>query len=394
MKSDNWGFATRSIHGSEPHRNSKSALNPPIYQTSTFSFDSCDHVDDVMTFKSSDYVYTRGNNPTLRLFEERVADLEEGSGGVAFASGMAAISSTLLMFLRPGGRLLTHRTIYGSSYTTITRILPRYGIECRIGDLGRLNELDSLLDGVGCIYLETPCNPTMEILDLHSICSSAQDRGIPVVVDNTFATPLFQRPLAAGATVVVHSATKYLCGHGDTVAGVAVARDEALLHTLKFDYLSEFGGVLSPFNAWLILRGMKSLEIRMRCHESNAMAVARHLREHPKVSAVSYPGLEEFPGHSLAKSQMSGFGGILSFEVEGGLEAARRVVDSTRLIKLAVSLGDCETLIQIPSLMTHRGIPQEELAGCLIPPGLIRLSLGLEDPEDIICDLDRALDAI
>ena len=395
MNNKKWGFETRSIHAGGDHRNAHHALNPPIYQTSTFVFDNLQHVEDVMSFKSSDYVYTRGNNPTLRLFENRMADLEGGAGAVAFASGMAAISSVLFSLLKPGDKVLTHKTLYGSSHSVITQLLPRYGVEFAIADLASSPDLQALCDDtVRVIYFETPSNPSLALIDIEKIAGFAKTRNIKVVVDNTFASPFFQRPLEQGADVVCHSATKYICGHGDVVAGVAVARDEAYIQSLKFDYMCEFGGVLSPFNAWLLLRGLKTLPVRMKQHAANAQALAEYLQAHPKVETVFYPGLSSFPGHDLAKKQMSGFGGVLSFEVKGGLEKAKRFVDGVRLIQLAVSLGDCETLIELPAAMTHRGYDAARLAEFGLTESMVRISAGLEDPEDLMADLEEAFTRI
>lgn len=392
MDSADMKFDTRAIHAGGKGVNPEHALNPPIFMTSSFTFDNTDKVDAVMSFESNDYVYTRGNNPTLRLFEERMASLEGASGAVAFASGMAAISSVLFSLLRPGDNVIAHRTLYGSSYSVATKLLPDYGMECRIADLEKLEELEAKADGrTKVIYFESPSNPNLSVIDIRRVCAFAASHGIKVVIDNTFATPYFQRPLELGADVVVHSATKYLCGHGDVVAGVAVARDIEYVNSLKFDYMCEFGGALSPFNAWLILRGMKTLGLRMRAHEANALAAARYLQEHPKVSAVYYPGLKDFPGHALAASQMSGFGAIVSFEVRGGLESAKRVVNGMRLFKLAVSLGDCETLAQLPAAMTHRGYDHERLKDFGLSESMIRISFGLEDIADILKELDFIL---
>ncbi|PKL26783.1 MAG: methionine gamma-lyase [Spirochaetae bacterium HGW-Spirochaetae-3] len=392
MKSGEMKFDTRSIHAGGRHGNPENALNPPIFMTSTFTFENTDKVDAVMNFESDDYVYTRGNNPTLRLFEERMASLENGVGAVAFASGMAAISSVLFSLLRPGDNVLVHRTLYGSSYSVVTKVLPKYGMGYRIADLENEEDLASVVDArTKVIYFESPSNPNLSVVDIRRICAFAAPRGIKVVIDNTFATPYFQRPLELGVDVVVHSATKYICGHGDVVAGVAVSRDAGYVQSLKFDYMCEFGGALSPFNAWLLLRGLKTLGVRMRQHAANAMAVARRLEAHPRVSQVFYPGLEGSAGHDVAASQMSGFGAIVSFEVEGGLDAAKRVVNASELFKLAVSLGDCETLIQLPAAMTHRGYDHERLKEFGLTESMIRISVGLEDIEDILSELDRIL---
>ena len=392
MSNNKMKFDTQSIHAGGEQQNPENALNPPIFLTSTFAFENTDKVDAVMNFESDDYVYTRGNNPTLRLFENRMAELESGSGAVAFASGMAAISSVLFSYLRPGDKVLVHKTLYGSSYNVVTKVLPKYNIGHTIADLADTEGLNEVVDEqTRVIYFESPSNPNLSIVDIRKICEFARPRGIKVVIDNTFATPYFQRPLELGVDVVVHSATKYIGGHGDVVAGVAVSKDSDYIMSLKFDYMCEFGGVLSPFNAWLLLRGMKTLGLRMRQHEANAIAAAEYLQGHAKVTEVFYPGLKDFAGHEVARVQMDGFGAIVSFEVKGGLEAAKRVVNSTRLFKLAVSLGDCESLVQLPAAMTHRGYDQESLQQFGLSEGMIRLSLGLEHIDDILADLDQAL---
>lgn len=383
------GFNTLSIHsGSQPFH----AVNPPIFMTSTFHFDSLEHAEETFSFARADYVYTRGNNPTLRLLEEKIAVLEEGADAVAFSSGMAAISSVLLSLLAPGDEVIAHRTAYGSSYSVLAQVLPRYGIHCRFLDLRELPRLqENMGERVKVIYFETPANPNLEIIDIAQVAAVANKWGAKVVVDNTFATPYFQRPLTLGADVVVHSATKYISGHGDVLGGLAVSGDGEYIHRLKFGFMCELGGVMSPFNGWLLLRGLKTLGLRMERHERNAYEVARFLLYHPKVEAVYYPGLPQFSGHETAKKQMNGFGGMLSFEVRGGLEPAKKLVNSLGLIKLAVSLGDAETLVEHPAAMTHRGYPREALAQFGLTESMIRLSIGLEDPEDIIADLEQAL---
>jgi len=324
-----------------------------------------------------------------------MAILEEGAGAVAFSSGMAAISSVLFSLLKPGDNVIAHRTLYGSTYNVVTNLLPQYGVNSKLVDLKDVDGLLDLIDeNTKVIYFETPSNPDLTVLDIYRICNIAKEKGVKVVVDNTFATPYFQKPLTLGADVVVHSATKYICGHGDVVGGVAVAKDLDYIHYLKFDYMCEFGGVMSPFNAWLLLRGLKTLPIRMREHEKNAMEVAKYLNSHPKIKKVNYPGLKDFDGHEIAKKQMSGFGAVISFEVDGSLEDAKKLVNSVELIKLAVSLGDCETLIELPAAMTHRGYPKDELKRFGLTESMLRISVGLEHYEDIIEDLDRALSSI
>ena len=386
------GFDTRAIHSGSKGKNPSNALNPPIFQTSTFVFDNIEHANKIMSFESDDYVYTRGNNPTLRLFENRIAELEHGVGAVAFASGMAAISSVIFSLLKPEDTIIVHKTLYGSSYSVVTELLPKYNINYKIADLTNLDELKDVIDdSTKVIYFETPSNPDLSIIDIKKVSEIAKEKNIKVVVDNTFASPYFQNPLLLGADVVVHSATKYICGHGDVVGGVAIAKDIDYIHYLKFGYMCEFGGVMSPFNAWLLLRGLKTLGVRMRQHEKNAIEVANFLNNHPKIDSVMYPGLENFKGYSIAKEQMNGFGAMISFEVKGGLESAIKFVDNLKLVQIAVSLGDCETLIQLPAAITHRGYPREKLESFGLTESMVRISVGLENYKDIIEDLEQAL---
>lgn len=387
-----YGFDTLSIHGGQRGKNPCNSLNAPIFQTSTFTFDSMEHVDKVMSFESDDYVYTRGNNPTLRIFEDKMTVLEAGNGAVAFASGMAAISSVLFSLLKPSDNVIVHKTLYGSSYNVVTKVLPKYKVSYKVADLNSPECLEGLIDeNTKVIYFETPSNPNLDVIDIRKVVEIAGSRNVKVVIDNTFATPFFQNPLSLGADVVVHSTTKYLCGHGDAIGGVAISKDADYIHELKFDYMSEFGGVMSPFNAWLLLRGIKTLGVRMRQHEKNALETARYLQKHSKIREVMYPGLESFKGYSIAKKQMSGFGAMISFEVYGGLDEAKKLVNNMRLAKIAVSLGDCESLIEVPAAMTHRGYPKERLEQFGLTESMVRISIGLENAEDIIEDLEEAL---
>lgn len=386
-------FETMAIHAGGEGGKPGNALNDPIFMTSAFTFDSIETANAAFAFETKDYVYTRGNNPTLRVLEERMAVLEGGSDAVAFASGMAAISSVLLSLLKPGDEIIAHRMLYGSSQDFIKNTLPQYGISSRLLNLADISVLKAeISDRTRVIYFETPANPSLEIIDIKAVCSIAAATGIKVVVDNTFATPYFQRPLDLGAHVVVHSATKYISGHGDVVAGIAIGKDRDYVQQLKFGYLCEFGGVMSPFTAWLLVRGIKTLALRMREHQTNALAIANYLKGHPKVQKVYYPGLPDFPGHALAATQMSGFGAMVSFEINGGLNQAKELVNNLQLFKLAVSLGDCESLVQLPFAMTHRSYTAKEVKDAGLSPGLIRLSIGLEHKEDLVADLDKALD--
>ncbi|AEE92052.1 Methionine gamma-lyase [Tepidanaerobacter acetatoxydans Re1] len=387
-----YGFDTLSIHGGAEKNHPKNALNPPIFMTSTYVFDDVKDAEDIMNFEKQGFIYTRGNNPTLQLFEKRMAALEEGEDAVAFASGMAAISSVLFSLLSPKDNVVVHKTLYGSSFTVTHKLLPKYHIDCKSVDFTEPKAVEGAIDkNTKVLYFETPANPNLAIIDIQQIVRIAKTYGVKVVVDNTFATPYFQRPLAFGADVVVHSATKYICGHGDALGGVAVSKDADYIKKLKFDYMCEFGGVMSPFNAWLMLRGLKTLGLRMRQHEANAMAIAEFLKSHDSIEEVFYPGLADFRGHELAKRQMDGFGAVMSFEVKGGLKAAKRFINSVKLAKIAVSLGDCETLIELPAAMTHAGYPKARLQEFDLTDSIVRLSVGIENVKDIIEDLDNAL---
>jgi methionine-gamma-lyase len=314
---------------------------------------------------------------------------------VAFASGMAAISSTLFSNLEPGDQVIAHNVLYGSSYNVMTNILPRYGVKVKLIDLTNLDNIKKAIDNdTQLIYFETPSNPTMEIIDIQKVAQIAKKSNARVAVDNTFATPYFQRPLDLGADIVIHSATKYISGHGDVVAGLVVANDKDYVKSLKFDYMCEFGGVMSPFNGWLLLRGLKTLSFRMNEHEKNAKIIANYLTNHRIVNKVYYPGLEDFKGHQIAKKQMSGFGAMIGLEIDGSLQQIKKFLNSLNLIKLAVSLGDTETLIEYPFGMTHRDYTEKELQKFGLKKNLVRLSIGLEDPNDIKEDLNQAFNSL
>lgn len=395
MKDDvkKMGFNTMAIHSGEPDKHAENALNPPIFQTSTFVFDSIEHAGRVMNFESDDYVYTRGNNPTLRILENKVAVLEGGVGAVAFSSGMAAVSSVVLSLTEPGDLVLYHNVLYGSSYSFLNQFLKKYQVNAQNTDFTDLENLIRKVEALrpAVLYFETPANPNLDIIDIEEVVAIARQFGAKVVIDNTFCSPYLQRPLEYGADVVLHSATKYLGGHGDVVAGIAVSKDQNYVDSLKFEYMCELGGVLSPFNAWLILRGIKTLPLRLDRHSESALKVAEFLEAHPRVKRVMYPGLKSHSGHEIAKKQMKAFGGIVSFEIDGTHEDAVKVINAVKLAKIAVSLGDTETLIQLPAAMTHIGYSEEALEAIGLSKSLVRISVGLEDVGDIISDLENAL---
>lgn len=388
-----YGKDTLAVHGNDHGFHPDRALSPPIFQTSTFAFESLEQVEKVMSFKSDDYVYTRGNNPTLRLFENKMAALEGGKAAVAFGSGMGAVSGALMGLLEAGDHLIIHQVVYGSSFTFCTHFLKRYGVECTVVDMTNLEAVkEAIQENTKVIYFETPANPSLDILDIKRIVAIANDHGCKVVVDNTFSSPYFQQPLALGVDIVLHSCTKYISGHGDVVGGVVIASDEALAHKIKFDVMCETGSVMSPFDAWLLLRGLKTLGVRMREIEKNAKKIALFLAEHPRVTDVKYPGLTSHPQHDIACEQMSGFGGIITFEIDGDEDVARRAVESLKLFTLAVSLGDCDSLVEIPAMMTHIGYSESELQTLGLSKKRIRLSVGIENVEDLIDDLSDALE--
>lgn len=394
MKDGEMNFDTLAIHAAEQHDQNQ-ALNNPIYMTSTFTFTDLQQADDTFSFKRKAYVYTRGGNPTINLFEQRIAALEGGVDGVAFASGMAAITSVIMSFVKSGDEVIAHRNLYGSAFGALKHLMPDYGVKTKFVNMTNLEELkDAIGEKTKVLYFETPTNPSMEIIDLEAVAKIAAEAGIKVVVDNTFATPYLQRPLELGVDVVVHSATKYISGHGDAVGGVAVSKNQDYIYKLKFGYMCELGGVMSPFNAWLLLRGLKTLSLRMERHSSNAMKIANFLAENPLVERVMYPGMETHPGHEIAKRQMKDFGGIVSFELKGDLETAKAFVENLKLLKLAVSLGDAETLVEIPALMTHRDYLEEELKKFGFLKKTIRISAGLEHPDDIIADIKQSLERV
>lgn len=376
-------FATRAIHVGQPPDPATGAVVVPIYQTSTYA------QADVGQHKG--YEYSRTGNPTRVALEACLASLESGRYGLAFASGMAA-EDTLLHSLDAGDHVVVADDVYGGTYRLLKRVLERAGIRSSFVDMARAADVEAALEPrTRLVWLESPTNPLLKLIDIRAVAEVAHARGIPVAVDNTFASPACQRPLELGADVVHHSTTKYLGGHSDVVGGALVTSDDALHERLRF-LQNAVGGVPGPFDSWLVLRGLKTLAVRMRQHSQNAEQIARYLEAHPRVRRVYYPGLASHPRHALARQQMvGGFGGMLSFEVDGGLQAARRVVRSTRLFTLAESLGGVESLIELPALMTHASLPPEQRAAVGIDDGLIRLSVGIEDAEDLLEDLDQAL---
>ncbi|MFN2165134.1 MAG: trans-sulfuration enzyme family protein [Anaerolineae bacterium] len=385
---------TEAVHGSSTPPLPTLDLVPPIHMTSTFRFRDVDHGAGLFDGSAEGYIYSRMGNPTVDLLQEKVARLEGAEDAVATASGMAAIAAVVMSLLAPGENLVAAATLYGGSFALFNSRLKRWGVTARFLPAARFEDPAAIAAAIDSqtrlLFIETPANPTLDIVDISLWAGIARRHGIPLIVDNTFASPLLQRPLALGAEAVVHSATKYLGGHGDIIGGV-VAGSRTLTARIREDYTHLFGPCLSPFNAWLVLRGIKTLALRMHRHSESALTIARWLAGHPKVARVFYPGLASHPGHTIAKRQMRAFGGMVAFEITGGLAAGKRVMDRLRLCTLAVSLGDCETLIQHPASMTHATYSPAERQAAGISDGLIRLSVGLEAPQDIIADLEQAM---
>ena len=393
-KDNRHSLDTLVVHNSR-RENPDKALTPPIAMTSTFYFNSVQDAQKAFKFETEDYVYSRGNNPSQRLFEEKMAILEGGNAACAFGSGMGAVSSVMLSLLKPGDKALLHKTLYGSSFSFARTLLTQQGIEVVFIDMTDLDRVKENIDSrTKMIYFESPSNPNLEIVDIEQVCKIAGQFGSKVVVDNTFMSPYLQNPLSLGAYVVLHSATKYISGHGDVIAGVAVSKDADYIARLKFGYMCEYGSVLSPFNAWLLLRGLKTLHVRMQRHEENTKKVVEYLESDPRFRNLNHPSLAKHPGHDTAKKQMRGFGSLVTFEIGDSMQEAVRFVDSLKLFRIAVSLGDTESLVEIPSQMTHFGYSAEELEKAGIAENMIRISIGIEDYNDLIKDLRQAADCI
>ncbi len=368
----------------------------PIYQTTTFVFKDTKHAERIFNGEEHGFIYSRRSNPTVEYLEEKVAYLEGAESGLATASGMAAINTLFFKFLRSGDRIIASSPLYGGTYGLLEMLKDRYGIKVTYVPANLFHEQleDNLDNDVKLVYIETPANPTLDIVDIEATAKVTRKYNIPLAVDNTFATPITQRPIELGADFVIHSMTKYLSGHGDTIAGIIVGPAD-ILQPMKNAELRFLGGILSPSNAYLILRGIKTLAVRVRKHSKNALKVAQFLHNHPKIEKVMYPGLPDHPLHEVARRQMNGvYSGVLSFIIKGGREAGRKLLESVTVPALAVSLGDTDSLIEHPASMTHATYSEEELRKVGIHEGLIRLSVGIEDPDDLIEDLDRALSQI
>lgn len=386
-------FATRAIHHGYDPQQFLGALCPPVFMSSTFTFPSAEYGGACFAGTEPGYFYSRIANPTLNLLEQRIANLEGGEAAVAFSSGMGAITACCWTLLGPGDELIVDETIYGCTFSYFHHGLARYGVKITHVDLTRPEQLAKTIGPrTRLVYCETPANPNMRLIDIAAIAeiTHGQPRAL-LLVDNTYCTPYLQQPLALGADMVVHSATKYLGGHGDLLAGLVIAKAELAQEIRLIGLKDMTGAVLSAQDASLLLRGLKTLPLRMERHCDNAQQLAELLEQHPAVERVYYPGLESFPQHGLASQQMSRPGGMLAFELKGGMEAGIRFLNGLNLILRAVSLGDCESLAQHPASMTHSAYSAEERRRHHISDGLIRLSAGLEDVEDLKADINQAL---
>ncbi len=384
------GDSTRSVHGTEEADKQTGSVTTPIYQTATYAFTKAEEVAKAARGETSAYVYSRWDNPTVRTLETKLADLEGGEDAAFFSSGMGAISSAVITFLQKGDHVLAIRDLYGESYRLVHDFLPRLGVETSLVDTGDFGAMKrEVRSNTKVVYIESPTNPTIKVVDIARAAEIAHEAGAKLLIDSTFASPLNQKPLKLGADVVLHSATKYLNGHADVTAGAAVASRD-LIQKVKMTRRI-LGGTLDPHAAYLILRGLKTLALRVEKNNLNAQSLAEYLSKHDKVTRVNYPGLTTHPQHELAKEQMTGFGGVLSFEIKGRMEDAMKFTESLQVATLGASLGGVETLVSQPATLTHLQLSPEERKKAGMPETLIRVAVGVEDADDLIRDFEQAL---
>jgi cystathionine gamma-synthase len=387
--SHNKGPSTRSVHSNKKFTAGFSSISP-IVENAAFAFEDLETWKAVALRESPGDTYSRNSNPTERCFEEKMAELEGASTGISFATGMSAIHTTLFTFLSPGSRAVTIRDAYGATYLHFTKILPRFGIECKVCATEDEPEiLASIAEGCDVLYLETPTNPLLRVVDMAKLAEAAHAVGAIVVVDNTFATPINQNPIKLGADLVVHSATKYLGGHNDLMGGVVVGTKDLIDEIYSYRELT--GPGMGAHKAQLLLRSIKTLALRVQRQNENAIQMAHYLESHPKIGQVNYPGLESHPYHEIAKRQMEGFGGVLSFEVPGGLEAISRFLPCLKYAYMAPNLGQVETVVGPPALTSHVELTEEERKASGVPEGLVRYAVGIEDIDDLRADMEAAL---
>lgn len=386
-------FATSVVHAGEAPAQHLGSLSTPVYQTALHVFPNAEDGHLIHEGHKPGFFYGRMGNPTQSALEDAMCQIEGGAAALALASGMAAISNAVFSVVEPGDHVVAPASLYATTGALLDGLLPKFGVKVSYVDAADPQAYaQASTPATRLYYLESPANPTMKLVDIEAVVAQAKERGITTIMDNTFATPFNQRPLDLGVDLVVHSATKYLGGHGDLTAGVLVGRKD-LVDRAHWQTNKVLGGVIAPWTAWLVMRGIRTLALRMERHNSNALKIAQFLAGHPKVMAVHYPGLETHPQHALARRQMRGYGGMLSFDV-GGVDQGRRLVDSVRLCSLAVSLGDVSTLIQHSASMTHAIVPRERRLAIGITDGLLRLSVGIENVDDLIADLRQALDQV
>ncbi len=391
MTTKRLGINSRLVHGGY-HPDATGAVNVPIYQTSTFAFRDAAHGAAVFAGTEPGYIYTRIGNPTIGAFEACVAELENAVGGVATSSGLGAVSTLYMTVLAQGAHLVSTAAVYGPSRGLIEKHFVRFGVTASFVDTSALDNLRAAIrPDTRLVYIESPSNPAMQVTDIAGAAQIAHEHGCLLAVDNTFASPYLQQPLDLGADIVLHSVTKFINGHADLVGGILVAKDEELLDRLR-NVMVTMGCNMDPHQAFLALRGLKTLGLRVERAEAGALAIARWLEAHPKVRSVRYIGLPSHPQHEVAKRQMRGFGSMLAFELTGGLEAGRQLMNHVKLATLAVSLGGVETLIEHPASMTHAGMSRDAREAAGFTDGLVRYSVGIEDVDDLIADLNQALE--
>jgi cystathionine gamma-synthase len=393
MDASSFKKGTAAVWAGEGHPNANGAATTPIFNSVAFAYTDLDEWHAVATGKTAGYIYSRNTNPTVAALEEKIRSLEGGEAATAFATGMAAISNSLFAFLTSGKKVVSIKDSYGGTSKLFLDFLPKYGVNVTLCDTTDHEALEkAIAEGCDLLYLETPTNPTLKIVDISRLASAAKKKGAITLVDNTFATPINQNPLALGADLVLHSATKFLCGHSDAMGGLLTGRKDLVQKVFQFREIT--GASLQADPAYMIARGMKTLELRIERQNASAMTIARYLQAHPKVAAVYYPGLESHPGHAIAKTQMRGFGGMMSFSLHGGYEQVSVFLPALQLVHLAASLGSVSTLAGPPRTTSHVELTPEQRAHLGIPEGLIRYSVGIENVEDLLEDLEQALKKI
>ena len=393
MKKKDSGINTKLVHAGH-HPDPTGAVNVPIYQTSTFAFRNARHGAALFAGEEDGFIYTRIGNPTIRALEENIAELEHGCGGIATSSGMGAVSTVYMALLESGAHMISTASVYGPSRVLMENDYARFGVQASYVNTSDLEQVRAAFrPNTRVVYIESPSNPAMGVTDIAAASALAHEHGCLVVVDNTFASPYLQNPLDLRADVVLHSITKFINGHADVVGGVIVAKDPALYKRLRKTMINT-GCNMDPHQAFLVLRGVKTLALRVERQQKTAMQIARWLLEQPEIESVRYIGLESHPQHQIAKRQMKGFGSMIAFELKGGFEAGRRLMDSVKVATLAVSLGGVETLIEHPASMTHASISPADRIAAGFSDGLVRYAVGIEDVEDLISDLRQALDTL